>query len=152
MIAEMIVVPLAIPRLPRNIDRANTPNDLIPTNSINMKNNMTDTILRDKQSTILKSNFPKYTDAWLDEILSRKLVWRSSSLTKLLESPVIAPKKRITHSKPAVSSELTLVVVMLKAIITIVVSINNDMAEMLYLVRNSLLISFRNTARNLFSV
>jgi hypothetical protein len=105
---------------------------------------------RDKKH--VNKNFPKNTSIGVELSFNRREVPRSSSMTKVLERPVMLPKNKTIHNNAEATLLLTRSPAVVNAIVEIVITINNNNADSAIRDRNSIDISFRNTAMHLYRI
>lgn len=106
----------------------------------------------DIDNVIMKSNFPKNTSIGRELSLSKREVPRSSSITNVLERPVMLPKNRTIHNNADAIYFSILSPAVVNAIVEIVMTMNKNNADNAILDLNSIAISLRNTAMLLLKV
>ena len=99
-IADIIVEAAAIPILPNNKFITKDRTEFKLSVSIKRKYRIVVKIFKQIDNIILKMSFPKYMAVGLVESLRKRDVCLSSSLMKILDKPVIAPKKITTQKIP----------------------------------------------------
>jgi len=106
----------------------------------------------DMDKVIVNSNFPKNTSMGRELSLSKREVPRSSSITNVLDNPVMLPKNKTIHNNAEAIYFSILSPAVVNAIVEMVMTMNKNNADNAILDLNSIAISFRKTAMLLYNV